>query len=44
MLYRFLILVTVATAVVAFVWQSVPAVLAAGTLGVFAGLARGIDL
>ena len=44
MLYRYLLAVTVAAAAVAFVFQSVPAVIAAVVIGVCAFTAKGLDL
>ena len=44
MLYRGLIMVTVVTAAVAFVFHSAVAAVAAAVVGIFAFIARGMDL
>lgn len=43
MLYRGLLFITGATAAIALVFKSVPAVIAAVALAVFTGVARGLD-
>jgi hypothetical protein len=43
MLYRALLFVTVVVAITSLIFQSIPAALAAGVIGVFAVTARSLD-